>query len=100
MAFGIKRDELEKWKAAVQRGEIAYLTHFWFDPRFPNIHCVTKVGCADLDKLKAWCVENELPTQYIHHRSSFPHFDLIGPKQIEILKEQQQWQQLERFDLI
>lgn len=33
MAFGIDRQELSRWKEAVERGEIAYLTHFWLDPR-------------------------------------------------------------------
>lgn len=37
MAFGIKREEMKQWKASVARGEIAYLTHYWVDPRFPGL---------------------------------------------------------------
>ncbi|OAB45178.1 hypothetical protein [Paenibacillus antarcticus] len=100
MAFGINREELSQWKAAVNRGEIAYLTHYWVDPRFPNINTVTKVGCADLERLSKWCIANELPPKYIHHRTMFPHFDLIGPKQRDILIQEQLWSHLERFGMI
>ncbi|TVY08927.1 hypothetical protein [Paenibacillus cremeus] len=100
MAFGIKRSELTQWKEAVSRGEIAFLTHFWLEPRFPGITTVTKVGCADLDRLAAWCQANGLNPNYIHRREPFPHFDLIGPKQIEILKKERLWDQLERFRLL
>ncbi|OPA73962.1 hypothetical protein BVG16_26340 [Paenibacillus selenitireducens] len=100
MAFGIRRQELQQWKETVSRGEIAYITHFWLDPRFPGITTVTKVGCSDITKLAAWCTANELPAKYIHHRDAYPHFDLIGPKQIEILKREQLWDQIERFRLL
>lgn len=52
MAFGIKRKELVEWKKKVSQGEIAFLTHYWIDDRFPGMTTVTKVGCADLEKLK------------------------------------------------
>jgi hypothetical protein len=100
MAFGIKRAELQQWKAAVARGDIAFLTHYWFDPRFPNVSTVTKVGCSDLDKLAAWCTAHGLNPDYIHQRQPYPHYDLIGPRQIEILKQEQLWQHLERFKLL
>ncbi|MHA6483689.1 hypothetical protein ACX1C1_17515 [Paenibacillus sp. strain BS8-2] len=99
MAFGITRHEMNEWKAAVARGEIAFITHYWLDPRFPWMTTVTKVGCADLDKLSRWCEVNGLHPQYIHARDQYPHFDLIGPKQVEILKREQLFQQLERFRL-
>ena len=99
MAFGISRAELAAWKQAVTRGEIAYLTHYWTDPRFPNMHTVTKVGCSDLDKLRAWCISHDLPPQYIHHRLPYPHFDLLGPKQKEILAEAGLHSHIERFRL-
>lgn len=99
MAFGVKREELNAWKEAVSRGEIAFLTHFWLDPRFPGITTVTKVGCSDLQRLASWCTEHNLPPQHIHNRSPFPHFDLIGPKQAEILRQEQLWDQLKRFKL-
>ncbi|MFF2090371.1 hypothetical protein [Paenibacillus sp. NPDC058174] len=99
MAFGIKRAEMNEWKRKVSQGEIAYLTHYWLDPRFPNMKTVTKVGCSDLDKLAAWCRDNGLNPRYIHAREEYPHFDLLGPKQIEILKREKLFDQLERFHL-
>jgi hypothetical protein len=99
MAFGITREELKQWKAAVARGDIAFLTHYWIEPRFPGITTVTKVGCADLDKLAAWCEANGLPSRHIHHRPSFPHFDLIGPKQKEILVKEHLVEHLTRFKI-
>lgn len=56
MAFGVKREELNRWKQAVKRGEIAFLTHYWLDDRFPEAKTVTKAGCADIDKLVQWGV--------------------------------------------
>ncbi|OWA33672.1 hypothetical protein B9G55_20210 [Saccharibacillus sp. O16] len=97
MAFGIDRQELTRWKAAVERGEIAYLTHFWLDPRFPGMTSVTKVGCSDLDRLVRWCYKNGLNPAYIHRRDRYPHFDLIGRKQAEILRREGLIDQLQRF---
>ncbi|WP_219835447.1 hypothetical protein [Paenibacillus sp. R14(2021)] len=99
MAFGVKREELERWKARAASGEIAYITHYWHEPRFKGVKTVTKVGCDDLDKLTAWCLENGLEPKYIHRRQPFPHFDLIGAKQVEILKREGLWEQLSRFKL-
>lgn len=99
MAFGIKRNELQQWKEAVSRGELAFLTHYWIDPRFPDIKSVTKVGCSDLDKLSKWCTSHGLNPQYIHHRRPFPHYDLMGSKQIEILRKEQLYSHLDRFHL-
>ncbi|WP_042162812.1 hypothetical protein [Paenibacillus gorillae] len=99
MAFGIKRAEMNEWKRKVAQGEIAYLTHYWLDPRFPTMKTVTKVGCSDLTKLAAWCRDNGLNPRYIHARAEYPHFDLLGPKQIEILKREKLYDQLERFHL-
>lgn len=100
MAFGITRKELTQWKEAVTRGEIAFITHFWLEPRFPGIYTVTKVGCTNLDHLAEWCLTNGLDPRYIHNRNPFPHFDLIGPKQKEILQKERLWDQLERFRLL
>ncbi|MFC4767832.1 hypothetical protein [Effusibacillus consociatus] len=100
MAFGITREELTQWKNAVKKGEIAFLTHFWLDPRFPGVNTVTKVGCADIKRLSKWCVENGLNPRYIHNRSPFPHYDLIGSKQKEILQKERLWHHLERFRLL
>lgn len=99
MAFGINRRELAAWKREVSRGEIAFLTHYWLDDRFPGITTVTKVGCSDLDKLRLWCINNGLNPRYIHQRQPYPHFDLIGSKQAEILRKYGISDQLKRFTL-
>ncbi|RXZ77863.1 hypothetical protein EBB07_27740 [Paenibacillaceae bacterium] len=99
MAFGINRSEMNIWKDKVLSGEIAYLTHYWIDHRFPGIRTVTKVGCADLVKLGSWCEQHGLEPRYIHRREKFPHFDLFGRKQKEILIKEQQWEQINRFKL-
>lgn len=99
MAFGITRQELKEWQRSVARGEIAYLTHYWYDPRFPQFRTVTKVGCSDIVRLKRWCLEHGLDPQYIHHRKPYPHFDLMGPKQAELLRALNQEEQILRFNL-
>lgn len=99
MAFGISKQELKQWKIAVSRGEIAYLTHYWYDSRFPEYKTVTKVGCSDLIRLKQWCVENGLDPKYIHNRKPYPHFDLLGPKQVEILRKASLDSHVRRFNL-
>ena len=100
MAFGITRKEMREWKASVLRGEIAFLTHYWLDDRFPGVRTVTKVGCSDLDKLAAWCRENGLNPAYIHKREEYPHFDLLGWKQAEILQNEGKYDHLERFGIL
>ncbi|WP_339260318.1 hypothetical protein MKY85_10375 [Paenibacillus sp. FSL R5-0749] len=99
MAFGIKRQELAAWKEQVARGEIAYLTHFWIDNRFPGITSVTKVGCADLERLECWCNDHGLDPRYIHQRQPFPHFDLMGRKQKEVLIQEGLTDHVVRFHL-
>ncbi|WP_054958258.1 hypothetical protein [Paenibacillus dakarensis] len=99
MAFGITKQELREWKAAVAQGEIAFLTHYWYDSRFPQYKTVTKVGCSDLDRLEQWCLEHGLDPKYIHHRKPYPHFDLIGPRQAEILLHASQDNHVRRFHL-
>lgn len=54
MAFGLKRQDLLQWKREVRSGNIAFLTHYWQDPRFPGCNTVTKVGCSDVKKLISW----------------------------------------------
>lgn len=54
MAFGISKQQVKEWKNTINRGEIAFLTHFWLDERFPNTKSVTKVGCNDLNRLAEW----------------------------------------------
>lgn len=100
MAFGITRSEMNAWKAKVSGGEVAFLTHYWLDPRFPTMKTVTKAGCSDLDKLKRWCIANGLNPNYIHARTEYPHFDLLGSKQREILLKENLQEQLTRFHLL
>ena len=99
MAFGINRKELEAWKKQIEEGQIAFLTHFWLHPRFPNITTVTKVGCSDLDRLLTWGKTHDLQPEWLHHRSSYPHFDLIGNKQKEILSSEGLQAHIERFKI-
>ncbi|MEW9676163.1 hypothetical protein ABRT01_08285 [Lentibacillus sp. L22] len=99
MAFGIKRKELMDWKNRVSRGEIAFLTHYWQDPRFPGCYTVTKVGCSNREKLAAWGQKYGLQAAWIDREEDFPHFDLFGEKQKYILQQEQQWDQLKQFNL-
>lgn len=89
MAFGITRNELHQWKQKVTEGEIAFITHYWIDDRFPNCKTVTKVGCSDLNKLINWGSVHGLKPDWIDGRNkSYPHFDLLGEKQVEILRKE------------
>jgi hypothetical protein len=89
MAFGIKRKELLEWKQKVAAGQIAFLTHYWLDDRFPESNTVTKVGCCDLDKLIRWGAQYGLKPEWIDGRNkAFPHYDLIGKRQVEILTKE------------
>ncbi|MFC7060335.1 hypothetical protein [Halobacillus seohaensis] len=99
MAFGVKRVELVEWKKKVEQGDIAFLTHYWIDDRFPECDTVTKVGCANMDKLVKWGEAYQLKAEWIHHDSKYPHFDLLGNRQYEILKKENQEEQLKRFSL-
>lgn len=88
VAFGIKRQDILDWKRKIDRGEIAILTHFWIDDRFPGAKTVTKVGCADLEKLAAWGRKYGLKKEWIHHRADgYSHFDLIGERGREVLQK-------------
>ncbi|MDV6377078.1 hypothetical protein ORD22_02215 [Sporosarcina sp. GW1-11] len=97
MAFGINRQQLRDWKREVEQGHIAFLTHYWLDDRFPNVNTVTKVGCNDLDKLVEWGEQYGLRREWIHSREKYPHFDLLGERQVEILKKEQRFDQLSRL---
>lgn len=97
MAFGLKREELNTWKVRVANGEVAFLTHYWYDHRFPNVTSVTKVGCSNLAKLKAWGKKHQLSPEWIDQHPSYPHYDLIGEKQKEILEKENKLEHLKRF---
>lgn len=100
MAFGLKRDELQNWKKNVHAGEIAFLTHYWLDSRFPGCTTVTKVGCKDITKLMQWGDQYGLSPEWIHQDEDYPHYDLFGERQRDILVAEKQWNQLERFDIL
>lgn len=89
MAFGISREDLDAWKRTIERGEIAFLTHYWLDERFPDCRTVTKVGCSDINRLEAWGQTYGLKREWIHKRSGgYSHFDLLGKWEERILKEE------------
>lgn len=100
MAFGINRQELRIWKATVSAGEMAFLTHYWLDDRFPGCKTVTKAGCADLEKLISWGAQYGLKREWIDMRDDFPHFDLFGQYEREILMKEGLAGLLKRFDLL
>jgi hypothetical protein len=86
VAFGIGKKELKEWKNKIDKGEIAFLTHYWLDDRFPGCRTVTKVGCSDLEKLKKWGLSHGLKPEWIDIRKDgYSHFDLLGDRQKEIL---------------
>lgn len=99
MAFGINRRELSEWKKSVSRGEISFITHYWIDDRFPNSNTVTKVGCINVEKLIQWGNKYGLKKEWIHNRKNYPHFDLLGDRQQEILQREGLTEQLDRFKL-
>jgi hypothetical protein len=98
MAFGLRRKDLQEWKMKIDRGEIAFLTHYWIDDRFPGCKTVTKVGCSDLKKLIEWGETHGLKPEWIDYRNDgYSHYDLIGARQKEILENEKLWEQLERL---
>jgi len=99
MAFGINRKELKKWQHNVSIGEIDFLTHYWQDDRFPGCTTVTKAGCSNLEKLAQWGEIYGLDARWIHKDEKYPHFDLFGDKQREVLESEQQWDQIQRFSI-
>jgi hypothetical protein len=99
MAFGIRKTELDLWKYEVSEGNIAFLTHYWLHPRFHQITTVTKAGCADLEKLANWGKKYGLSKEWIHNRKHYPHFDLIGEKQLDILVAENLDDHITRFQL-
>jgi len=87
LAFGIKREELKAWKEKIDRGEIAFLTHYWYDDRFPDCNTVTKVGCRNQQKLTEWGESYGLKPEWIHYRANgYSHFDLLGEYEQKVLK--------------
>ncbi|GAE35736.1 hypothetical protein [Halalkalibacter akibai] len=97
MAFGLTRLKLDEWKTKADNGEIAFLTHYWIDERFPECTTVTKVACADLNKLIQWGEQYGLRPEWIHTRDQYPHFDLLGERQIDVLTKEGKLDQLEHL---
>lgn len=100
MAFGINRQELLEWKKSVETGEIAFLTHYWLDERFPGCKTVTKVGCSNVEKLINWGLQYGLKREWIDMRNDYPHFDLFGQYEKDILMAEGLQEQLQRFNLL
>ena len=71
----------------------------WLDDRFPGARTVTKAGCADIDKLVQWGAAYGLKKEWIHKKSEFPHFDLLGETQKYILEQENLTDHLLRFHL-
>jgi hypothetical protein len=89
MAFGISRKDLQEWKQTMDQNEIAFLTHYWYDERFPGAKTITKVGCRDVEKLKAWGRKYGLKDEWIHYREDgYSHYDLIGKYEKRILERE------------
>jgi|SRR5690625_687546 len=99
MAFGINKAELENWKRQVLKGEIAFLTHYWQDERFPNTYTVTKVGCVWIPKLINWGKQYDLKAKWIHQHPLYPHFDLLGERQLMVLQQEGRYDHIKRFHL-
>lgn len=99
MAFGLNRAELNQWKRHVTKGEIAFLTHYWRDDRFPGCSTVTKVGCSDLEKLITWGKQYQLKAVWIDRHKEYPHFDLFGEIQKTILLNEDLPEHIKRFNL-
>ncbi|WP_061809244.1 hypothetical protein [Rossellomorea vietnamensis] len=98
MAFGLTKQELNGWKQQVRNGQIAFLTHYWLDDRFPDVRSVTKVGCCNIDALSHWGKKYGLKKEWIHQRKDgFPHFDLLGDIQYEILMKEGLQDHISRF---
>jgi len=100
MAFGVKRAEVQKWKEEIAQGNVSFLTHYWQDDRFPGCRTVTKAGCIDAEKLAQWGKQYGLKPEWIDMRNpSRPHFDLLGEKQLVVLKREKLFDQIKRFNL-
>ncbi|WP_377889129.1 hypothetical protein [Alkalihalobacillus sp. R86527] len=99
MAFGLSKKELQEWKHTVASGEVAFLTHFWYDPLFPQYKTVTKAGCRDVAKLIKWGEKYNFKGEWIHDREGFPHFDLLGNEQVRVLRNEGLTSHIERFHL-
>ncbi len=97
MAFGITREELMNWKRNVENNQVSFFTHYWLDERFPGCNTVTKVGCADVSRLIEWGEQYGLKKEWIDYKEAYPHFDLFGKYETDILEKEGLLDQLDRF---
>lgn len=96
MAFGITKEQLKLWKRKIDQGDVAFITHYWLDDRFPGAKTVTKVGCKDIEQLARWGARYGLKKEWIHIRKDgYSHYDLLGDKQRMILRAEGKLDQLE-----
>lgn len=79
------KTELSRWKATAKQGHVSFLTHFWYDTRFPEYKTVTKAACANRETLVTWGKKYGLKEKWIHDRNEFPHFDLLGDIEKQVL---------------
>ncbi|MBD7985921.1 hypothetical protein H9649_15215 [Sporosarcina sp. Sa2YVA2] len=100
MAFGIDREELRKWKLSVRSGDMAFLTHYWLDDRFPGCKTVTKAGCVNVEKLMEWGKTYGLKPEWIDYKPGYPHFDLFGNVELQVLHDEGLEEQIARFNLL
>ncbi|MFC4735702.1 hypothetical protein ACFO4L_03800 [Bacillus daqingensis] len=94
MAFGVTKQELAAWKRSVRSGNVAFLTHFWYDKRFPQYNTVTKAACSDRGRLIEWGLTYGLHETWIHEDRLYPHFDLIGADEFRILEQEGELEKL------
>jgi hypothetical protein len=52
-----------------------------------------------LEKLIAWGKTYGLKEKWIHKDKKYPHFDLFGDWQKEILKKEEKWDQIKKFHI-
>lgn len=78
---------------------LAFLTHYWLDDRFPHANTVTKAACQDMKQLIEWGEKHGLKKEWIHDRAGFPHFDLIGEPQKRILQKERSLGNIHEYGL-
>ncbi|MGG3448746.1 hypothetical protein [Domibacillus aminovorans] len=84
----------------METGHIAFLTHYWYDERFPHYRTVTKAGCIYVGRLVEWGYIYGLTPKWIDiGTSSRAHFDLLGEKQLFILKHERLDDHIRKFQL-
>lgn len=100
MAFGIHKQELAEWKRQIDNGNIAFLTHYWLDERFPHCRTVTKSRVQGFRNARPLGKKVRLKKEWIDKRKDgYSHFDLLGDRQKEILEREGLQSHIEKFQL-